>query len=46
MCRKIIEHHGGRIWLDAAAKDGSRFCFTLPAQPQTAALPEAEGNHG
>jgi light-regulated signal transduction histidine kinase (bacteriophytochrome) len=32
MCRKIIEYHGGRMWLDTAtAHEGSAFCFTLPA---------------
>ncbi|MGE5132172.1 MAG: ATP-binding protein [Gemmatimonadota bacterium] len=30
MCRKIIEYHGGRIWLDTSSSPGSRFCFTLP----------------
>jgi signal transduction histidine kinase len=30
MCRKIIEYHGGRIWLDTSVESGSRFCFTLP----------------
>jgi len=33
MCRKIIEYHGGRIWLDTAVTSGARFCFTLPARP-------------
>jgi signal transduction histidine kinase len=31
--RKIIEYHGGRIWLDETASPGARFCFTLPVQP-------------
>lgn len=30
MCRKIVEHYGGRIWLDTAFGEGARFCFTLP----------------
>jgi signal transduction histidine kinase len=32
MCRKIIEYHGGHIWLAPAAPDrGAQFTFTLPA---------------
>jgi signal transduction histidine kinase len=32
MCRKIVEYHGGRMWLDTeTAREGSAFCFTLPA---------------
>jgi signal transduction histidine kinase len=30
MCRKIVEYHGGTIWLDTSVESGSRFCFTLP----------------
>jgi signal transduction histidine kinase len=30
MCRKIVEYHGGRIWLDQHVVSGSRICFTLP----------------
>ena len=31
MCRKIIEYHGGRIWLDPEYAPGTRLRFTLPA---------------
>ncbi|GGM31690.1 histidine kinase [Dactylosporangium sucinum] len=31
ICKRIVEHHGGRIWLDAAHTEGARLCFTLPA---------------
>jgi signal transduction histidine kinase len=31
LCKKIVEHHGGTIWIDTAHTDGTRFCFTLPA---------------
>jgi signal transduction histidine kinase len=30
MVKKIIEYHGGRVWLDTTATAGARFCFTLP----------------
>jgi signal transduction histidine kinase len=30
MCKKIVETHGGRIWLDTSYTDGgTRICFTL-----------------
>ena len=32
VCKKIIEHHGGTIWIDTSINEGTRFCFTLPAQ--------------
>jgi signal transduction histidine kinase len=41
MTRKIIEYHGGRIWLDTTAATGARFRFTLPAVPdEIRALPD------
>jgi len=34
MVKKIIEYHGGRIWLDTTITAGARFWFTLPALPE------------
>lgn len=31
LCKKIVEHHGGTIWIDTSYTDGTRFHFTLPA---------------
>jgi signal transduction histidine kinase len=32
LCKKIIEHHGGTIWIDTTYTEGTRFRFTLPAE--------------
>ncbi|MFH8375490.1 ATP-binding protein [Streptomyces cyaneofuscatus] len=34
LCRKIIEFHGGRIWLDDEPGEGTRIHFTLPVAPE------------
>jgi signal transduction histidine kinase len=33
MCRKIVEHYGGKIWLDTEYHPGAKFNFTLPVAP-------------
>jgi signal transduction histidine kinase len=36
LCRKIVEYHGGRIWLDTNYTDGTCFRFTLPIAKEVA----------
>jgi signal transduction histidine kinase len=49
LCKKIVEHHGGSIWVDPSYSPGTRIQFTLSATPTTEpnAIPTAllEGSH-
>ena len=42
LVERFVEQHGGRVWLESAPGEGSRFFFTLPLEAADARVSESE----
>jgi light-regulated signal transduction histidine kinase (bacteriophytochrome) len=39
LCKKIVEFHGGQIWVDTDHHPGTRICWTLPQSDSDTGAP-------
>jgi len=40
VAKRIVEYHGGRIWVDTVAGEGAAICFTLPITSDNGGSPD------